>query len=318
MGTKQYVIKRGKMELKIEYTTKEDWEQTFKDQGITWEYVKKFQKQSKIDEFERAGPDDSIKLIVPPTECKLLQKLTTPAIPSIKKSIVTFPVGSYLCEDERFSEYVNSVYAGQLYRDGQCAHFFNVYSFFGCSESYSVMKQYIIMDRLHGSLKGNKYCLALKNYKNNKYSVEDLDSFYVQTMFAVASYQQKYKLSHNDLHLDNVFVECIDSKSSTMFNNQMLHDADWFHYTVGKKNIYIKATSGIVKIGDWGFSIKYSVPIVGDKYAVENGYDGWMPNQFFAQYDALVFTWWTLLELVHYANDTSLMVDDCTFYVSGA
>ncbi len=325
MGKKQYVIKRGRLELEFRVLTKATWEALFKNADITWKYAKRFQTRSSSKEFDKALPTDKVGLVMPPSECKLTEEMVVDAIPILATDTVTAPVGSYLCPDPSFSEYVNSVYAGQLYRDGVCAHFFNVYSFFSCGSGGVNMQQYIMMDRLHGSLYENNQCLKLSNISDEifgkKYSDGIKDSLYVQTIFAIAMYQQKYELSHNDLHVNNVFVECVTK--DTVYNNQTLYDADWFHYVIDNQDIYVKASPGIVKIGDWGMAIKYSKPMVGDEEAFVSGYDGLMPNQFLPSYDSFLFTVQYIARMRYFhgdhnkldSKDLTHLIEDCVYFM---
>ncbi len=291
MGTKQYVIKKGYLKTGMMELPREYWPQVFDEWGTDWNEVLKFQDTTIITEYEKATGEDSVALFVPPKTCKLQEPLIVKAIPVITSEKITIPKGSYLCKDEIFNEYVISVYVGQLYRTGQCIHFFNVYSFFACNNDGS-FPQYILMDKLDGSLRDNKACLSLTKFNLFKHPDDIKDSLYVQTLFAIATYQKIFQISHNDLHQDNVFIDCITK--DTMFNGQTLYDAKWFHYTINGKDIYIRASPGLVKIGDWGFSIKYSTPIIGDLQTFESGYDygkgPWLSNQYLPSYDSLFFT----------------------------
>ncbi len=302
MGTKEYVVKKGTLELETEDDTLESLKIRFGMlKSRTWADYKPFQTKKTINQFENPDTplDKEITLIIPPKFCKLKKDRQFDARPIIKNDTITVPAGSYLCPDEVYSEYAIGVYTGQLYRKGTCINFFNFYTFFACpkrqigGEKYN---QYILMDKLDGSFNNNKACLSLDKFasmkKFEKYDV--LNSIYIQTLFAIAAYQDAFQISHNDLHDDNIFIECVTP--NTMFNGQKIHGADWFHYRVKGKDIYIAASPGIVKIGDYGLSVKYSEPIVGNEYVFTDGYDqgdgtgAWIPDQFLPSYDSLFFT----------------------------
>jgi len=159
------------------------------------------------------------------------------------------------------------------------------------------------MDKIDGELRKNKKCVIKKNKKCLPLSHLGLpkagdfnliNGLYIQLIFAIAMYQDKLKLSHNDLHASNMFIEFVTKK--TIYNNQTLHDADWYHYHCKGYDLYFPAIPIIMKIGDYGLSVKYSEPIVGDKSVFEDGLDQndgngpWIPNTFMPSYDCLFAT----------------------------
>ena len=146
-----------------------------------------------------------------------------------------------------------------------------------------------------------------------------MNGIYIQTLFAIASYQAKFKISHNDLHTGNVFVEFVTEK--TEFNEKKLIEADYYHYEINGKSIYFPAIPVIVKIGDYGKSVKYTEPIIGDKYVFDSGYeqgDGtgpWIPNTYLAQYDSLYFTTSYIMVYGYFVNKLGSLIPECVKYM---
>lgn len=212
------------------------------------------------------------------------------------------PKGSYLCEQELYSEYVIGILCGELYRKMDCINFIDIFGFTTCNEVDPVdTRQYIFMDKIDGSIrklfKSRPDMLlrtVFKSTSGKKYKA--IDFIYIQTLAAIASYQNKYELSHNDLHDDNIFYEATDDEIT--YNGVKLIDVDYLTYIFKKTNqtITLPTFGIIVKIGDYGMSVKYSKPILGNKTVLLSGYDqgdgdgAWMPNWFSKSYDALYMT----------------------------
>ena len=191
--------------------------------------------------------------------------------------VVIIPKGSYLCNNSQYSEYIIGVLCGNLYRGGRSVNFIDVFGFATCPDNKKyVTNQYIFMEIINISLSSLGKCIF--SYK--KVFAEVL---MVQVLHAIACYQREYKIQHNDLHNENIFIEYITP--TTTFNGQNLHDADWFHYKIDNVNIYLPWVPALVKIGDFGLSVKYSAPIVGDMESVDGGYEAVVPNWYAECYD---------------------------------
>lgn len=293
IGERKYAIKKGYMELESESMLATSIDSELYDRDLTWQDIEPFQTKSTLKAYYK-NYYENVDVVFPPKLCILDEDETFKAIPKDKKDKIIVKKGSYLCDHEWFSEYVNGVYVGQLFRNMECINFFNMYSMFLCpTNDETIFEQFIIMDQLDGELPGCQRCMKLDRINlmgKDKY----IDAIYIQTLFAIAMYQDRFKISHNDLHEGNVFIEYVTS--DTIFNNKRLNDAKWYHYKIKDKDIYFPATGIIAKIGDFGLSVKYSDPIVGDKQVFETGYDQydgmgpWIPNQFIPSYDSFFFT----------------------------
>jgi len=202
------------------------------------------------------------------------------------------PVGSYLCINEMFSEFAISSICGQLYSRGISVNFIEMYNFAVCQPIKP--SSFTFMELTNGEVASSKETNILKDPRVKNGHLVDV--FVVQVLHAIATYQKHYMISHNDLHLQNVFYSKIDPE--TMFNGQTLDDADYFHYSVRSEsgkvvNLYLPAIPYIAKIGDFGKSFKWSQPMVGESYLINNGYNSegapWMPNWYIPQYDSSYF-----------------------------
>lgn len=311
-GTKQYVVKAGDVELRDAPAF--DYDIIVKNIGV--------------DVFNAFNPDfttSSTRIVYPEFGNMCISESVTRYTNQTtgKKDDVVVPVGSYLCETNVYSEFFIGAMVGEAYRKNECIHFFDVYSMVTCPTSKNdTYKQYIFMDKIDDELNGIITCIRadkyIESYPDNPYEV--FDSLYIQMMFAIAFYQEKYQLSHNDLHMGNLFVEFV--RDTTEFNGQKLIDTEWYHYRFEEEDIdlYIPATPVLAKIGDYGLSVKYSHPIVGDEAVFYSGYDQldgigpWIPNTFTPAYDAMYATFKYM-----YATNTyqdHLFVPRCFDYLS--
>jgi hypothetical protein len=320
MGAKKYVMKRTNITL--EFYTRLSKNQILKklnDIGMTYEDIKPLQiDQSYIDQFENAAGNEKVRVVMPPEICMLLKDLTVEKMPEEKTFMgydvmVTFPKGSYLCENEAFSEYVLGVYLGKFYRENECINFFDAHAMLTCSPKTTMMgkidgqevlqlNQYIFMDKIDGDFMGNSQkgilgqSECVKRALFGKMPKEEqnyaIDSVYVQTIFAIAFYQEKLQMSHNDLHCGNLFVEYVTG--DTKFSNGYVAGADFYHYNYYGNDLYFPATPMLAKIGDFGLSLKYSEPVIGKKDIAVDGLtiDGrtYCTNYFAPSYDSLYFS----------------------------
>ena len=178
-----------------------------------------------------------------------------------KKGVVHIPAGSYMCEKEIYSEYIIGILLGNLY-DTNSINFFKQYNFYTCPSEEDA-DYYIFMEKIDTTLSD-----LLKS--GTRFSLEDAYSIMVQLIHAIATYQKIYNVSHNDLHPGNIFIKYVTDE--TIFNGEKLKDATYFSYTFGDTTLYVPASRYIVKIGDFGLSVKYTVPMIGNKECVKSGF----------------------------------------------
>lgn len=317
---KNYAVKKADLDLIIEKKTKENIDNRLKIAGVSVKDLEDLQPERFLQNYRKAGPKDLVTVVIPPLPCIIRNELEYPARPSGVGKRCIIPKGSYLCNTEAFSEFVIGVYAGRLYKTNQCINFFDIFSLFTCKKNtneafifkdeyqnptknesgndypYYSLQQYIFMEKISGDLNDDIECLSIHIFNKlpSHKRGHAMNSLYTQIVFAMAMYQEELKLSHNDLHTGNVFVEYITK--NTVYNNQTLHDADWFHYHIKGRDIYIPWCLYIAKIGDFGLSVKYKSengPMVGSKYIIEKGFqsteepEGLVPNLFLPSYDLL-------------------------------
>lgn len=204
--------------------------------------------------------------------------------------VVNIPKGSYLCDNELFSEYYIGLLCGLMYRGiflateyvGMCINFIDLFGFTMCVGNCKI-NQYLFMEKIDSTV------FKIQNLKDFAY-----DSLYMQTLFALSTMQLIYGIQHGDLHADNLFLERVKPNSTYM--DQNLYTANYFEYRIGKNSYYVQNVGYILKIGDFGMSVKYDHPIIGNKYVFENGYDQgdgdgpWIPNWQTMTYDFLYMT----------------------------
>jgi serine/threonine protein kinase len=198
---------------------------------------------------------------------------------------IIVPKGSYLCDSESYSEYIIAILCADLYRKGISVNFLDVFGFASCPQQNKCLsKQYTFMEKagetLHSYLKKNKKDATL------------LEVSFIQIIHAIGVYQKHYKLQHNDLHMDNILIEEVNS--DTLYKNKKIYEADWYHYKIYNTNIYLPKTNILIKIVDFGFSVKYTEPIIGNKKSLTKGLASsdkrrkpWIPNWYAESSDVM-------------------------------
>jgi serine/threonine protein kinase len=143
------------------------------------------------------------------------------------------------------------------------------------------VSHYLFMEKIDSSLEDWGKCIFS--------SRPTAEGVLVQILHTICVYQKLLSLQHNDLHSGNIFIERITFE--TKFRGVSLHDADYFHYRIGKVNLYLPFIPVLIKIGDFGLSVKYSAPLVGNLAVVAGGLsqDGkpHVPNDYTLNFDLL-------------------------------
>jgi hypothetical protein len=88
--------------------------------------------------------------------------------------------------------------------------------------------------------------------------------------------------------MGNIFIKYIDK--DTEFMGKKLMNYSHFHYRIGNKNIYTPFVPFIIKIGDFGVSVKYNDPVIGNISSIVNDWADkliYTPNWFSKCYDVV-------------------------------
>jgi len=264
----EYVVKESVLDLLIT-DNEEEYRQATVDKKLLEAYN------------PRKNEDNLFYIPIFAVECLLDQELIVADNSDLSyKRKVVFPVGSYICHNEAYSEYILALLAGTFYEKGTSINFIHTFSFATCKSRYGA-KNYTFMERIDGTLLSIQYGPRFQD------SIEEI---LIQVLHAISTYQA-LKISHNDLHFGNIMFQYITP--STTWNGKRLVDYDYFEYIIGETSIYIPRTRLLIKIGDFGLAVKYTHPVVGNLSVVKDGiyshgYGPWMPNKFSWSYDALV------------------------------
>ncbi len=283
MGSKKYVVKKIKMNAKkVAFRTNKPI--PLKEIAEELREKNLISKEVFI-ELNGGDPDRMIKdeerIIIPwyARLCKNILKQFFKRFDEYSMTLIN-PV-SYLCEKNTYSEYVIGLLVANLYRKGISINFIDVFGFATCTKRINLKtSQYIFMEKIDAQLLN----FVGRTEKLSEYS-SYMSSLYIQTLAAIATYQHYYQISHNDLHLGNLFIEYVDK--DTEFNGKKIIDADWYHYSIDGNDLYIPATNAIIKIGDFGLSIKWKEPVVGDMKILMGEYGEVVPNWYTPIYDAV-------------------------------
>lgn len=158
--------------------------------------------------------------------------------------------GTLICEAGKspIPEFIISLLVADLYRAGRCIHFVDVYYLMNCMEN-----SYTFTEMIHAPEKSLDLI--------NRLSDDMATCIFIQLLCAIGAYRTYYDIIHNDLHLGNILIEPVTD--DMFYNGSKISDADYYHYRIGKTNIYIpggKRCPYIVKIIDWGQAVKLSDP----------------------------------------------------------
>lgn len=188
------------------------------------------------------------------------------------RGYISIPRGSFICS-EPVSEFVISLLVANILRRNISMNFIDTFYFGICSPRGRDKRQYTFMEQIDGDLE----------HHIRRMTREQVNAAYVQIIHAIATYQRIYGIVHGDLHEGNVFIDA--SAPPT----------DFFEYVIDGTRLYVPSRNGIVvKIGDWGMSVKYGTPtsklIVGNAGTLFSAFanpaaKAVMPNFYNRNYD---------------------------------
>lgn len=310
-----YVVKKGTLKMDKVDASKAQIREYMKKENIKKDIFMYFQPVDFAKKYEDASDNDEFYGVnTPPKKC-----LNSPLVTD---------QNTYVCADESFSELAIGLYMGNLSSENKCANFFDVYTMFTCKDQntningQSTFTKYTFMQKISGTLGDYSTCIARQPYADLSQPEHSaaMNSFYIQTIFAIASYQEILGISHNDLHQENVFVEEVSDK--TEFMGVKLQDADYYQYNVTREGktykIYFPAIPLLVKIGDFGLANKYKDPMIISEQVIEHGYNpakatfNWMiPIYYCKYYDTQYFTACLINELNLLKNPPSRFITKC-------
>lgn len=203
---------------------------------------------------------------------------------------IKMPKGSIFCEEE-ITEFLIALWVGTYFTSQECINFMETFYFTVCSdyekktaEYYTFMEE---IDRTYAYVLQYAYPEKVHNH------------IYIQALFAIAKMQHENKIVHGDLHPGNVFLvkRGMGMNQETEFRGAKLLSADYLEYRVKGRSIYLPgpktdgiASQFIVKLGDWGRSIKYSSPVIGSRKVLEDEDKDFLPNWYNDSFDILTLT----------------------------
>ena len=209
--------------------------------------------------------------------------------------------GEYVCTIDAYAEYLISLLCGTLYKKGTSINFVSVTNFSTCINVTSTQSeveikgnQFIIMDRVLGKCLYSSEAVTLftgwgKEGFDHKienlirkaqeeayegkgpespdlYFVEPVPEYFfkalvVQTLFAIAPYQEAFRISHNDLNLYNIMITQVTSQSKWKTKRLSSYSHFGFRLPTGTV-VEVPFVPFVVKIIDFGKAVKYSTPKV--------------------------------------------------------
>ena len=218
-----------------------------------------------IPDFANSGPCKTVR----PVNVEVKTRMNYYVRDVISYSTFTYPIGSYLCTNEAYSEAAIGSLASYLFESGTCANFISQFGFAMCSSKSKLTKKPELFDYTFLEfIQGDQLQKTLPSLVSSNPNDDDLiASVVIQTIFAISVLQRKFGIQHNDLHLGNVMLQELVSGDGlpVMFNFSELSDAAYLKYELDGKEIYLRNNGFLVKLVDFGYSVKYSEPIIGRK-----------------------------------------------------
>lgn len=186
-------------------------------------------------------------------------------------SVFVYPQGSYVCANNTYSEYAIS----SLLSERKLVNVMNVFGFSMCSSELSTY-DYTFMEKVDGTVV--QLPSRIKNLNEKM-----IESILVQGLFCISNMSRSLIIQHNDLHLSNIGYVKIDRKQKKLYN------AEYFNYEIDEKCVKCVNPGFVLKILDFGLSVKYSSPIIASALTVDGNISDVVPMWRDDSYDLLSF-----------------------------
>lgn len=196
----------------------------------------------------------------------------------------------YLSRNNLYSEIIISLLCSQLRDQKLCFHFNYLLEYqILYDQTRHRLKQQLIFEQ--NDLLLSDLIFQLKEQKlAASVLIERINSLYLQVLFSIYLYQQYYQISHNDLHLRNIMVKVLGPRDSG-------YNQPYLFYNLKGRRFYVPHYRNIVRIIDFGISVKFQPPVIGFspvlQHSSETGdpeYGPLVPNFWCPIYDPLYFT----------------------------
>jgi serine/threonine protein kinase len=208
--------------------------------------------------FNKYNTEDGMPIVFPRYTCVYQPQ---PLVSYYDDVAIQIPQNSLLFDNMYLSEYLIGRLATKLVEKGMCIHFVDIYGIDHYIDPDCFIDDYPTRVTANIYMEKITCSLILHSCVRIPECYTDLHLYIFQIMFAIASYQHYFNISHNDLSPNNIFLV---ETAKMQFDGNLLSDAEYFHYQIGKKNFYLPRTNYIIKIGDWGLATKWRGQVIGD------------------------------------------------------
>src|SRR5260221_1035047 len=209
-------------------------------------------------------------------------------------NILSIPNGSYICSNTSYVEFLLLSVLSKIYNTGICINFMKIYFLVVCDKKINIpievkeklwvnrknKDKYIILDSDDDNLYKNKIydigCYIFMEFVDSnlysefikidmsKFNSDMLDKnlfdkIILQVILALLLLSD-LKIYHNDLHLINIGLLYVNE--STVWKGKKLINYKYYNYKYKDIDITFESCQYIVKILDFGFGSKTSIPII--------------------------------------------------------
>ena len=233
----------------------------------------------------------------------------------------------YICKKDVYSEYLISLLVGNMYEQGECINFIDTFAFATCKvDDPETLAQYTFMQKIDGNIfeyteVGSQYNIASAKNKEDRLKAEikyaslrkmfikddEVLGIILQVICSINKFHSK-KISHNDLHGKNIFIEKITE--DMVYEGKQIASDPYIYYEINGHIIKAPRQRYLIKIGDWGLACKYSSPQVLNYNIMSGKMSIKIPNFFIPAYD-LMYCFRFLLMLFP-TNEVCLKILDFT------
>jgi serine/threonine protein kinase len=189
-----------------------------------------------------------------------------------------FSQADLIC-DSQYHEFLLGSIVNSIIDKKLTIHLPRTYNIVACPKSTATFMYYILIELLHDAISVDYVPGAIREHN-------PLSDLLVQVYHTLYLLHSLFKISHNDLHSDNILLVPL-SNVDVASNGERMDAYEYWEYQCAGKSLYVTRTDHLAKIIDFGLACKFGGQVVCSYKIATDTYHV-IPPQFNSAQDILM------------------------------